>query len=60
MMCCTVYFQVSETTWRGTKEKEQKEKGWSSWEETRTIAADREKWRITVKAACAIRNEEDS
>jgi len=46
------------TTWRRTVEKERKEAGWSSWEETRTIAADREKWSTSVKALCATRHED--
>ena len=42
------------TVWRWTVKKEWKEAGWSSWEEMRTIAADREKWRTSVNALCAM------
>ena len=47
------------TTWRRTVEKERKEAGWRSWNEARTAAADREKWRCSVEALCATRHEED-
>ena len=49
----------SKTTWRRTEEKERKEAGWNSWKETRTVAADQEKWRSSVKALCATRHEKD-
>ena len=35
------------------------EAGWQLWEEVKTVAANREKWRHFVKALCATRNEED-
>ena len=47
------------TTWRRTVEKERKEAGWRSWEETRMIATDREQWKTSVKALCTTRHEED-
>ena len=47
------------TTWRRTVEKERKEAGWRSREETRMIAAHREQWETSVKALCATRHEED-
>ncbi|XP_020623185.1 uncharacterized protein LOC110060730 [Orbicella faveolata] len=47
------------TTWRRTVEKECKEAGWISWEETKTNAADREQWKNSVKAPCATRHAED-
>ena len=47
------------TTWRRTVEKERQEGGWKSWSEVRTAAADREKWKRSVKALCATRHEVD-
>ena len=47
------------TTWRRTVEKERGEGGWKSWLEVRTAAANREKWRSSVKALCATRHEVD-
>ena len=41
------------TTWRRTVEKERNEIGWRSWEEVRMAAANRDKWRKSVKALCA-------
>ena len=40
-------------------EKERGEAGWRNWDEVRSEAADREKWKCTVKAPCATRHEED-
>ena len=40
----------SKTTWRRTVEKERQEAGWSSWEEARTAATNREGWKSSVKA----------
>ena len=40
-------------TWRRTVEKERNEIGLGSWEEARMVAANREKWRKSVKALCA-------
>ena len=39
------------TTWRHTVEKEWAEAGWQSWEEAKTIAANRDKWRDSVQAS---------
>ena len=47
------------TTWRRTVDKERREAGWKSWAEARTAAADREKWKSSVKALCATRHEVD-
>ena len=47
------------TTWRRTVEKERAEAGWRSWEEGKTEAANRDKWRDSVKALCATRHKED-
>ena len=38
------------TTWRCTVEKERKKAGQESWDEVRTITANREKWKVSVKA----------
>ena len=38
------------TTWRRTLEKERKDACWRSWEEARTAATNREKWRTSVEA----------
>ena len=46
-------------TWRRTVEKEREEAGWKSWNEVRIVAADREKWKRSVKALCAMRREAD-
>ena len=35
------------------------EAGWRSWEEVKTVAANRDKWRDSVKALCATRHKED-
>ena len=43
------------TTWRRTVEKERREAGWSSWDEARVTAADRNEWRNSVEALCATR-----
>ena len=47
------------TTWRRTVEKERGEAVWRSWDKVRSEAADREKWKCTVKVLCATRHEED-
>ena len=47
------------TTWRRTVERERTEAGWKSWDEARAAAADRKKWRDSVKALCATRREAD-
>ena len=47
------------TTGRWTVEKERKHAGWRSWEEARTAATNREKWRTSVEALCATRRVED-
>ena len=47
------------TTWRRTVEKERDEAGWRSWNEVRTVAADRERWKSSVKALCATRHKVD-
>ena len=41
------------TTWRRTVEMERNEIGWRSREEARMAAANREKWRKSIKALCA-------
>ena len=45
-------------TWRRTIEKEMKEYGWT-WGQINTMAADRQKWRASVKALCTTQYEED-
>ena len=47
------------TTCRRTVEKGRDEAGWRSWNEVRTVAADRERWKSSVKALCATRHEVD-
>ena len=47
------------TTWRRTVEKERKKAAWELWDEVRTIAANRKKWKDSVKALCAKSHEED-
>ena len=47
------------TTLRWAVEKERKHAGWRSWEEPRTAATNREKWRTSVEALCATRRVED-
>ena len=47
------------TTWRRTMKKERRDGGWGSWDEVRVAAADREKWKGSVKALCATRHMED-
>ena len=47
------------TTWRRSVEKERGEAGWRNWDEVWSEAADREKWKCTVKALCATRHEEN-
>ena len=47
------------TTWTRTVEKERAEAGWQSWEEAKTVAVNRDKWRDSVKALCAMRHKED-
>ena len=39
-------------TWRKTVEKERKNVGWTTWNQVRTIAMDRKKWREQVEALC--------
>ena len=46
-------------TWRKTVEKERKNAGWTTWNQVRTIAMDRKKWREQVEALCATRHEAD-
>ena len=47
-------------TWkRTTVEKERAEAGWQWWEEGKTVAVNRDKWRDSVRALCAMRHEED-
>ena len=46
-------------TWSRTVEKERAEAEWQSWEELKTVAANRDKWRHSVEALCATRNQED-
>ena len=36
------------STWRRTVEKKRTEAGWPSWEEVKTVAATRDKWRDSV------------
>ena len=38
------------TKWRRTIEKERDEAGWRSWNEVRTVAADRQRWKSSIKA----------
>ena len=40
-------------------EKEREDAGWRSWEEERTAATNREKWRTSLEALCAMRRVED-
>ena len=47
------------TTWRRMVEKERAEAGWRSWEEVKTVAANRDAWKNSVKTLCATRHEED-
>ena len=47
------------TTWRRTVEREMREGGWGSWDEVRSVAVDREKWKASVKALCATGHAED-
>ena len=42
------------TTRRRTVEKERSRAGWQSWREMRTAAQDRNRWRVSVKALCAV------
>ena len=46
-------------TWTRTVEKERAEAEWQSWEQAKTVAANRDKWRDSVKALCAMRHNED-
>ena len=46
-------------TWTRTVEKERAEAEWQSWEQAKTVAANRDKWRDSVKALCAMRHKED-
>ena len=39
-------------TWRGTVEREMKEKGWT-WGRLERVSADRHRWRALVEALCA-------
>lgn len=41
------------------KTEERVETGWQSWEEVKTVAANRDRWKHSVKALCATRREED-
>ena len=45
------------TTWRRTVERERMEGGWKSWEEARTVAANRERWKCFTEALCISRYE---
>ena len=45
------------TTWRRTVENERQEAGWRSWEEVQTAATNREEWKSSVKALCAMRQD---
>ena len=47
------------TTWRRTVEREMKEGGWGSWDEVRSVAVDRGKWKASVEALCATGHVED-
>ena len=47
------------TTWRRTVEKERAVAEWRSWEQVKTVAANRDKWRNSEKALCATRHEDD-
>lgn len=47
------------TTWRRTVEKERNRAGWTSWNQARTIAKDRDVWREQVEALCATWHEVD-
>ncbi len=47
------------TTWRRTVESERKELGWSSWNEARTIARDRQNWKDYTAALWATGPKED-
>ena len=47
------------TTWCRTVEKERTKAGWKSWGEVRAMAKDRDKWRKSSAALCAIEREED-
>ena len=40
-------------------EKERAEAGWRSWEEVKTVEANRDAWKDSVKTLCATRHEED-
>ena len=42
------------TSWRRTVEKERTMAFWKSWEEARALAKDRDKWRKSSVALCAI------
>ena len=48
------------TTWRRTVEKERAMAGWKSWEEVRTLAKDRDKWKKSSYAQqSAMRIDDD-
>ena len=47
------------TTWRRTVEKKRGEAGWRTWEEMRSRAKNRERWKSDVRVLCATRHEED-
>ena len=47
------------TTWACTVKKERKEAGWESWNDLKTIAANRGKWKHSVEAFCAMRHGDD-
>ena len=47
------------TTWRRTVEKERDNFGWTSWNQVKAIAKNREQWREQVEALCATRHEAD-
>ena len=47
------------TTWRRTVEKERKEMGWNSWNQVKTIAKNRGRWRDCLTALWTTGPEED-
>lgn len=51
--------KTEDYTLRRTVEKERKELDWESWNEARTIAADRERRKCSVEALWATRHEAD-
>ena len=54
-----IHIMTAKTTRGKTVEKERAEAGWQSYEEVKTTAAKREKWKDSLEALCATRHEED-